>query len=164
MRGLADVNEDIISGVEPPVRVASLEDHGPRSESNLQRKKKADVRSFRSHDSGLGEWEVMSLVTEEEEWVIGWTLESRTAKRLWHWGRKEGTWNQEGKSGAMDVREPNREWGERVNGGGGNKRRREKEGSRPSRFWRGRRCEEYFPTPAEKILSPKSYLCSYKIK
>lgn len=55
MRGLADVNEDIISGVEPPVRVASLEDHGPRSESNLQRKKKADVRSFRSHDSGLGE-------------------------------------------------------------------------------------------------------------
>lgn len=39
MGGLTDVNEDIISGVEPPVRVASLEAHGPRSESNLQREK-----------------------------------------------------------------------------------------------------------------------------
>lgn len=56
LRGLTDVNEDIISGVEPPVRVASLQDQGPRSESNLQRKKKrggADIRSFSSHDKVL---------------------------------------------------------------------------------------------------------------
>lgn len=40
MGGLTDVNEDIISGVGPPVRLASLEAHGPRSERNLQREKK----------------------------------------------------------------------------------------------------------------------------
>lgn len=55
MGGLTDVNEDIVSGVEPPVRVASLEDHGPRSKAiyRERKKKEADLRSFRRHDSGL---------------------------------------------------------------------------------------------------------------
>lgn len=84
-----------------------------------RKKKEADLRSFSRRDSGLRECEIMSLTTEK--WVIGRTQDSRTAKRLGHCGRKEATWNKDDKNGAMNVREPNQEQGERERVDGGRK-------------------------------------------